>query len=110
MKKLLFAFVFLTGTYGYVFPQAITVSTPLMNFGTVYENAPDSLQLVLTNTLSRDVHVNGFRFYQTYGVPAFSAGENYFVIPASSSHTVWIRFAPRHNIFHNSELVILNDG
>lgn len=54
--------------------------------------------------------MNGIRFYDTYGVPAFSARERNFTIAANSSHTIWIKFSPRHNIFHDSEMIIVNDG
>ncbi|MFM7216924.1 MAG: endonuclease, partial [Bacteroidota bacterium] len=33
-----------------------------------------------------------------------------FFIPSGGSITCWIRFSPRHNIFHNSELIIEDDG
>jgi hypothetical protein len=92
------------------FSQALTVSTPQLIFGTVFENAPDSMQLTINNTLNRVVNVNGIEFYNTYGVPAFSASEQNFSIAPASSYSVWIRFSPRHNIFHNSEMVIVNDG
>ena len=68
------------------------------------------MQLTVTNTLNRTVKVNGIRFYTTYGVPAFSASEQNFSIPASSAYNIWIKFSPRHNIQHNSEMVIVNDG
>ena len=94
---------------GRVYPQAITAS-PQLNFGTAFENAPDSVQLAISNTLNRTVNVNGIKFYDTYGVPAFSATEQNFSIAPSSSYSIWIKFSPRHNIFHNSEMVIVNDG
>lgn len=90
--------------------QALTVSTTQLNFGTAYENAPDSLQLTLQNQLSRTVTVTNMKFYTTYGAPAFSTLYSNFQITAGSSITVWIKFSPRHNIYHNSELVIENDG
>jgi hypothetical protein len=92
--------------------QAIIPSVSQLNFGTVFENAPDSIALTLTNSLSRPVTVNRLRFYTIYGAPAFSvaASASAFTIPASGTRSVWIRFSPRHNILHNSELIIENDG
>jgi hypothetical protein len=90
--------------------QSLQPGTSQLNFGVVYDNAPDSLPLVLTNTLNRDVTVTNVRFYSTYGVPAFSTAYSWFVVPAAGSATLWIRFAPRHNVFHNTEMVIENDG
>lgn len=90
--------------------QAITVTPSQLNFGTVYENAPDSLPITLTNTLNRSVTVYGFRYYPIYGQPAFSNRYTWMVIPAAGSVTVWVKFTPRHNVFHNSELIIMDDG
>jgi deoxyribonuclease-1 len=92
------------------YPQALTVSSPQMDFGDVYENAPHSLPLVLTNTLNRTVNVYGIRFYTTYGLPAFSSPDQHFSITALATDTIWVTFSPRHNIVHNSEMVIINDG
>ncbi|MFM7218191.1 MAG: hypothetical protein ACKO1U_09250, partial [Bacteroidota bacterium] len=90
--------------------QALTSTVSQLNFGVVTESAPDSLPLTLTNTLSRPVTITNLRFYTTYGAPAFSCRYNWFFIPSGGSITCWIRFSPRHNIFHNSELIIEDDG
>ncbi len=93
-----------------LFSQALTVNSQQLNFGSAYENSPVSLPLTIQNTLNRTVNVNGIIFYNTYGAPAFSASEDHFAIAPVSSHIIWITFSPRHNIFHNSEMVIVNDG
>ncbi len=90
--------------------QSLTVNTSQLNFGDTYENSPDSLPLTLSNNSGRDVTVTGIRFYDTYGVPAFSSTYSWFVVPDGGSASIWIKFSPRHNIFHNSEMVIENDG
>lgn len=91
--------------------QGLTVSSSQLNFGVAYENAPDSLLLTISNPTSRDITVTAIKFYTTYGQPAFSSQyTNAFVIPAGNSQTDWIKFSPRHNILHNSEMVIENDG
>jgi hypothetical protein len=90
--------------------QTLTVSTGQLSFGNVYENAPDSMQLGITNNLGYDVTVNNIRFYNTYGSPAFSCGTGAFVISDNTTAAIWIRFSPRHNIFHNSEMIIENTG
>jgi len=99
-------FLFVSGAYS----QALTVSSTQMNFGDVYENAPQNLSLVLTNTLNRTVNIYGIRFYSIYGLPAFSSADQHFSIGPLASDTIWVTFAPRHNIYHNSEMVIINDG
>jgi hypothetical protein len=95
---------------GLITAQTLTPGTPTLNFGNVYEDAPDSLPLTLTNTLGKPVTVTGIKFYNTYGSPAFAAGSSWFTIPDGDSAIVWITFAPRHNIFHNTEMVVENDG
>ncbi len=90
--------------------QTLTVSTSQLNFGIAYENAPDSLQLTINNNLGKTVNVTGLRFYTIYGQPAFSCSNNNFSIGDGNSQTVWIKFSPLHNIYHNSELVIENDA
>ncbi len=92
------------------FSQTLTISTPQLNFGNAYENAPDSLQLTIYNNMGKDVYVTGIKFYNTYGVSAFSANTSSFYMPVGSSNDIWIKFSPRHNIFHNSEMVIENNG
>ncbi len=109
-NKFIFLSAILVFHVAQIFSQALTVSSPQLNFGTAFENAPDSLQLTISNSLNRDVSVNEIRFYDTYGVPAFSASEQNFIITSSSSYNIWVKFSPRHNIFHNSEMVIMNDG
>jgi deoxyribonuclease-1 len=56
------------------------------------------------------VDVTGIRFYDTYGQPAFSAGYNAFTVADGSTFTLWIKFSPRHNIFHHSELILENSS
>lgn len=90
--------------------QTLTVSASQLNFGVVYENAPDSLQLTINNTLGKTVNVSSFRFYSIYGQSAFSCANSNFIIADGSSQTVWIKFSPQHNIYHNSELVIENNA
>jgi hypothetical protein len=68
------------------------------------------MPLVVTNTLNRTVNVYGIRFYAIYGVPAFSSGDQHFSLDPFGTDTIWITFSPRHNIYHNSEMVIINDG
>ncbi|MBL0256375.1 MAG: endonuclease [Bacteroidetes bacterium] len=90
--------------------QALSVNASQLDFGITFENSPDSLPLTIQNLLNRTITVTRLRFYTTYGLPAFSSSSNAFSIAAGSSTVMWVRFSPRHNIFHNSEMVIENDG
>lgn len=91
--------------------QGLTVNFQQLNFGVAYENAPDSLLLTIENPTSNSITVTGIKFYTTYGQPAFSSQlTSSFTIPGGGSQTNWIKFSPRHNIFHNTEMVIENNG
>ncbi|MBL0105372.1 MAG: endonuclease [Bacteroidetes bacterium] len=90
--------------------QGLTVSATQLNFGVAYENAPDSLQLTISNPTSKDITVTHVRFYDTYNVPAFSVADDYMFIPAGNSFTTWVKFSPRHNILHNTEMILENNS
>ncbi len=90
--------------------QGLTVNVNQLNFGTANELTGISRSVEITNTLSRAVDVSEVRFYTTYGAPAFSTTTSDFTIAAGATFTLDVWFAPRHNILHNSEMVILNDG
>ena len=91
--------------------QGLTVNFSQLNFGVAYENAPDSLLLTIQNPTANAITVTGIKFYTTYGQPAFSSQlTSAFTISGGGSQTTWIRFSPRHNILHNTEMVIENDG
>ena len=67
--------------------------------------------ITITNTTAKDFEITDIRFYNTYGQPAFSvANDSSFTIMAGDSQTVAVRFHPRHNINHNSEMVLLTNS
>ncbi|HQK98048.1 MAG TPA: endonuclease, partial [Bacteroidia bacterium] len=93
-----------------VVAQSLSVQSAQINFGSVTELLPDSELVVLTNNNTYDVHVTGYHFYNTYGQPAFSTSAGNLTVPAGGNYSFWVKFSPRHNILHNSELVIECDG
>jgi hypothetical protein len=90
--------------------QDFTVTPTQLNFGAVTELAADSLPVTINNNSTHDLTITGYRFYTTYGSPAFSCITPFPFIAAGSSAIIYVRFQPRHNIFHNSELLIENNG
>jgi len=96
--------------YSHLSAQTLTVSSSQLNFGTAFETAPDSLPLTIYNNMGHAVDVTGIKFYTTYGTYPFASDASGFTIPDGSSQQVWIKFSPLHNIFHNSEMVIENNG
>jgi len=107
-KLLLLLTILLSTSVAYT--QSLLVSTNQLNFGTVDELSIDSIQLTLTNNANSDVQIIGYDFYTTYGQPAFSTVALNQVVPFGGNISIWIRFQPRHNIYHNSELIIKCDG
>lgn len=94
-----------TGLYA----QNFSVTPTQLNFGIVTEVTPDSQQVTISNTTLYDITVTGYRFYNFYGAPAFSTTGGVFMVPAGGSQSIWIKFSPVHNVYHNSELFILSD-
>ncbi len=112
MKKFHLGFVFILINFFQqsIFAQTLSVSSGQLNFGNVYENAPDSLPLTIYNPLTREITITGIRFYNIYGNPAFSASQTWYSVLPGDSAVVWIKFSPVHNIFHNTEMVIENNS
>ncbi len=110
MKKSNIIWALLMCVANTVMAQSLTVQSAQINFGSVNELNPDSELVVLTNNNSYDVHVTGYHFYTTYGLPAFSTSAGNFTVPSGGNYSIWVKFSPRHNILHNSELVIECDG
>lgn len=90
--------------------QTLTVSQNQLNFGNTFENAPDSIQLTITNPGTAAVNVTGMRFYKLFGSNPFTVNDSVFTLAASASRNVWVKFSPLHNVAHNLELVILNSS
>jgi len=110
MKKSNIIWALLMCVANTIMAQSLTVQSAQINFGSVNELNPDSELVVLTNNNSYDVHVTGYHFYTTYGFPAFSTSAGNFTVPSGGNYSIWVKFSPRHNILHNSELVIECDG
>jgi hypothetical protein len=108
--KQIFVFTVLTIMSLRLFGQALSVNNSQLNFGIVDELNPVSRSLTITNLLNRTVTVSGIGFYDTYESPAFSTPFTYFTIAPGDSVSIDVWFSPRHNIYHNSEMVIYNDG
>jgi hypothetical protein len=94
----------------YLNGQTLTVNSPQLNFGTVFENNPDSIALTIYNNLGKTVNVTGIKFYDIYNNKPFSCSHTVFSIPDGGSQQIYIKFSPLHNIFHNTEMVVQNDA
>ena len=88
----------------------IQISQTALDFGNVFENAPDSLPLIFTNNGNKTIHISGIRFYKTYKDYPFSTRDSVFSIDSDSSKTIYVKFAPIHNILHHSVMLIFSDA
>ena len=88
----------------------IQISQTALDFGNVFENAPDSLPLIFTNNGNEAINISEIRFYKTYKDYPFSTRDSIFTIDPDSSKTIFVKFAPVHNILHNSAMLIFSDA
>lgn len=92
------------------FSQLI-VSPANVDFGVVAENAPDSVELTIKNPYNYDIQVsNILTIDDNYGNMPFSLSQNNLLILAGDSAKVWLKCQPTHNIFHESEIVIVDNS
>ena len=94
----------------HVFAQPLEISTHRLQFGGVTDILPDSLPLVLKNASTSSLTVTEVRFYNIYGKPAFSTQNVPFAIAPADSQTIFVKFSPLHNIYHNTEMVLFTDA
>lgn len=90
--------------------QELMVNPTSLSFSSTDETQTDSLQLVLENVGDEALQVKELRFFDTYEQPAFSSKTDSLTLPAGGSQSIWVYFHPRHNILHNSELMIVTDA
>ena len=95
---------------GSLWSQNLTVSPATLNFAPTDETQTDSLSLTLSNPGSEPLRIEALRFFDTYGQPAFSTSVDSLTLPAGGSQSLWVYFQPRHNVIHNSELLIQTDA
>lgn len=110
MQSNLFLLLLFTISQVSLYSQSITSSNSQIDFGQVFETAPDSQAITIRNILPEPVSVSEIRFYTIYGEAAFSTFQGPFTLPAQDSITFQVVFKPRHNILHNSEMLLLTDS
>ncbi len=84
--------------------EPISVNLEEIDFGDVYENEIDSVELIFSAI--ENVEIENI-FFETYGEKAFFISENSFYLEANETKNIWIKFSPKHNIYHNSEMLII---
>ena len=82
--------------------QKITVDKPAVDFGMIFTNDPDTIEVQITNNAHFTIDIIDINIFDT----AFMVYDTAFSIPANSSVSFHIVFNPRHNIKYNTEAVI----
>lgn len=90
--------------------QTLTVNPPSLSFGTVKNTQTDSLEVMVSNPTDDTVSIQEIRFYNTYGKPAFSTATKQLTLAPMQTSSLWVRFHPRHNILHNSEMLLITNS
>lgn len=107
LKKSVFTLVALFSIgCGISFAQ-ISVNRDSILFNPTNEIQLDSARLVIHNNSTQEISITTFRFFNTYSAPAFfvkALADS--TISAADSLVTFVYFKPRHNIFHNSELLV----
>lgn len=82
--------------------QLLSVTPSSLEFGDVFTNAPQDLTLELQNNGSDPLEIRDVEIFH----PAFQLSDTSFTLSASGTQTITVSFLPRHNIPHNTEIVI----
>lgn len=88
----------------------ISANADSIRFNPTSEIQLDSARLVVYNNSNSIISIQEFKFFNTYSAPAF------FVKPLADSSinsndslAFYVYFKPRHNVYHNSELLIITN-
>jgi hypothetical protein len=108
MKKFTLVLLLAVCTWYATLAQSITANVSEIIFNETDELGLDSASVSIINGFaqSRTLKKADFHFLDTYGVPAFFVKIDSLVLPAEGSATFKVYFKPRHNITHQSSLVI----
>ncbi|MEL6670719.1 MAG: endonuclease [Bacteroidota bacterium] len=90
--------------------QTLNANPASLDFGIVSENQPDSQSVMLRNPSGQPVEVYDIQSFDRYGDSPWSVSLSSFTIAAGDSQQVWIKARPRHNVLHQSPLVVLHSG
>ncbi|MFN5704299.1 MAG: endonuclease I family protein, partial [bacterium] len=87
----------------------ITSSKNSIAFNATNELSIDSVTFYVKNNSTDAIKIDSLVFFKTYSSYAFSSKFNRVTINAKDSAAVKIYFHPKHNILHNSELLIITE-
>ena len=81
------------------------LSVNQLNFATLNENSRDSLPITITNDYAGSIRIQ-LQFFGIFEDTAFSVNPNDFTIPQGGSRTVFVRFAPKHNVRYETAMMV----
>lgn len=110
MKKLGFLFIVLLYSLSVLAQHPITLSQNSIDFGLVIDNSPASQVITFSNSSNQNITVDSILFFRNWNRNSFRVSDSVFTIPANGSKQITVFFEPKHNMFHNSELIFLNNS
>jgi Endonuclease I/Secretion system C-terminal sorting domain len=109
MKRILLFTSILISTCSLTKAQ-IQLNTNSIIFNTINETQLDSAKIVVHNFSNSNINIKKLQFYKTYkSNPFFVKNFNTITIDGNDSISFYVYFQPKHNIFHNSELMLVTE-
>ncbi len=88
----------------------IQLNTNSILFNPTNETQLDSVKVVVRNPSTSTIDIKKILFYKTYkSNPFFVKNFTSTSIQAGDSATFYVYFQPKHNVFHNSELILVTE-
>ncbi len=110
MKKLSSLFLAMLWSISVFAQHAITLSQNSIDFGLVIDNSPASQVITFTNSSSQNITVDSILFFRNWNRNSFRVSDSTFTIPANGSKQITVFFEPKQNMYHNSELIFMNNS
>lgn len=110
MKKLSSLFLAMLWSISVFAQHAITLSQNSIDFGLVIDNSPASQVITFTNSSNQNITVDSILFFRNWNRNSFRVSDSTFTIPANGSKQITVFFEPKQNMYHNSELIFMNNS
>lgn len=109
MRKIILILL-LNFAYSGIINAQIQLNTNSILFNSINETQLDSVKVVVTNPSTSTIDIKKILFYKTYkSNPFFVKSFVSTTIEASDSASFYVYFQPKHNVFHNSELILVTE-
>jgi hypothetical protein len=109
MKKIILILLLKVACSGITNAQ-IQLNTNSILFNSINEIQLDSVKVVVRNPSTSSIEIKKILFYKTYkSNPFFVKNFISTVLEAGDSISFYVYFKPKHNVFHNSELLLVTE-